>query len=801
MRPVTLEIEGFGAFRERTVVDLSDADLFAIVGATGHGKSTLIDAICFALYGKVPRYGERDIAPAITLGTNEAKVSLTFDLGTERYVATRVLRRKPDGNGATTRALRLERCEDTGTEIVAGTAREFEGAIGELLGLTFDQFTKCVVLPQGRFAEFLHARSGDRVAILSALLDLGRYDRMATVARGRAKDAAVRRVTLEEEQARYAAVSAEALAAAQRRREQLVDLQREVEAATPIEQALAQQVADASAGAVREEAIDAALAAVHVPDDVRDLAVASADATALVEQTDASATAAEARAAELDAAAAAFPPLDELAVALQAHAERATIVERIAKGRADHDGRITAADAARATLVAAESAVAAAQEAVDDAQHRHAHAELRGDLTVGEPCPVCEHEVEKLPPKLSAAELTKARKALETARKTRTRAEKDAANALGLLQKADALFATLDEQLARFDARLADSPDRPALEAQVTAARDARAAADEARTVAATSRTEAKRAAQARGQFETALQQASARWQAQRDALVSVGLEPPAPSGELGPRWEALASWAADARPVHEKRAQELRDALGALTAERDALLGDLSSRARDLEVDAPGPVAELTVALVKAAAAAAHAAEQIETQLARADELAALIDAERSREQVAADLGRLLDKAHFGQWLVEEALRGLVAGASDILERLSNHQYALAAGADGDLLVVDHVNADETRSVRSLSGGETFQASLALALALAERVAQLAGDGAAALESIFLDEGFGTLDPETLDIVAGTIESLGHGERVVGIVTHVPELAERMPTRFRVRKEGRTAVATREDA
>ena len=134
MRPVTLEIEGFGAFRDRTVVDLSDADLFAIVGATGHGKSTLIDAICFSLYGKVPRYGERDIAPAITLGTNEAKVSLTFDLGRERYVATRVLRRKPDGNGAATRGLRLERLDDTGNEIVAGSAREFEAKINELIG-------------------------------------------------------------------------------------------------------------------------------------------------------------------------------------------------------------------------------------------------------------------------------------------------------------------------------------------------------------------------------------------------------------------------------------------------------------------------------------------------------------------------------------------------------------------------------------------------------------------------------------------------------------------------------------------
>jgi exonuclease SbcC len=110
-------------------------------------------------------------------------------------------------------------------------------------------------------------------------------------------------------------------------------------------------------------------------------------------------------------------------------------------------------------------------------------------------------------------------------------------------------------------------------------------------------------------------------------------------------------------------------------------------------------------------------------------------------------------------------------------------------------------VNADETRSVRSLSGGETFQASLALALALADRIADLAAEGAATLESIFLDEGFGTLDPETLDVVAGTIESLGGGERVVGIVTHVPELAERMPVRFRVRKTGRTSTVTREEA
>jgi exonuclease SbcC len=155
-----------------------------------------------------------------------------------------------------------------------------------------------------------------------------------------------------------------------------------------------------------------------------------------------------------------------------------------------------------------------------------------------------------------------------------------------------------------------------------------------------------------------------------------------------------------------------------------------------------------------------------------------------------------LLDAKHFERWLAVEALDLLVAGASVRLRELSGDQYSLAAEESSrDLLVVDHGNADERRSVRTLSGGETFQASLALALALADQLADLAADGAARLESIFLDEGFGALDPDTLETVAGTIESLGSGDRMVGVVTHVAELAERMPVRYRVAKGPRTAT------
>ena len=86
---------------------------------------------------------------------------------------------------------------------------------------------------------------------------------------------------------------------------------------------------------------------------------------------------------------------------------------------------------------------------------------------------------------------------------------------------------------------------------------------------------------------------------------------------------------------------------------------------------------------------------------------------------------------------------------------------------------------------MRTLSGGETFQASLALALALSAQMSALAAAGAARLDSIFLDEGFGTLDPETLEVVATTLETLAQGQRMVGVITHVAALAERVPVRF----------------
>ena len=157
-----------------------------------------------------------------------------------------------------------------------------------------------------------------------------------------------------------------------------------------------------------------------------------------------------------------------------------------------------------------------------------------------------------------------------------------------------------------------------------------------------------------------------------------------------------------------------------------------------------------------------------------------------------------LLGAQQFERWLLGRALRTLVRGASSTLQELSSGAYSLKVDSKNQFEVIDHLNAGETRMAKSLSGGETFLASLALALSLSEQVAELGAKGASRLESLFLDEGFGTLDPETLDQVATTIEELGAEGKMVGIITHVRELAERIPVRFELSKQGNVSTVTK---
>ncbi len=197
MRPVLLEMDGFASFREPASVDFTDTDYFVLVGPTGSGKSTVIDAMTFALYGTVPRWNDKRmvmyaLAPTAVRGT----VRLVFDVDGVRYVAARELRRSKQGL-VTVKSARLERLLDpaaTGTladetEVLASDS-QVTAAVEALLGLTFENFCQCVVLPQGEFAEFLRAKGSDRRTILMKLLGAELYQQIGREANSRAALAA-----------------------------------------------------------------------------------------------------------------------------------------------------------------------------------------------------------------------------------------------------------------------------------------------------------------------------------------------------------------------------------------------------------------------------------------------------------------------------------------------------------------------------------------------------------------------------------------------------------------------------------
>ena len=201
----------------------------------------------------------------------------------------------------------------------------------------------------------------------------------------------------------------------------------------------------------------------------------------------------------------------------------------------------------------------------------------------------------------------------------------------------------------------------------------------------------------------------------------------------------------------------------------------------------ASGVIGLVASAVAKAAAARDRAQER----LRESEELQAQRKAADEEAEVARSLAYLMRANNFPRWLIASALDALLEDASKILLELSGGQFELTRD-ERDLLVIDHNDADMSRPVKTLSGGETFQASLALALALSEQVTALSVAGASKLESIFLDEGFGTLDETTLDVVASTLENLASsGSRMVGVITHVGALAERIPVQFRVTRDG----------
>jgi DNA repair protein SbcC/Rad50 len=790
MRLLALELQGFGAFRAPTRLTFDDADFFALVGPTGSGKSTILDAVCFALYGSVPRYeSENLIRYVVTLGALEARVRLDFELAGDHYIATRVARRNSKGVVSTKEA-RLERVTaGDSTEVIAGSEREMSAAIIRLLGLRFDDFTRCVALPQGDFARFLRAKGDERRDLLLRLLNLSVYTELGATARRMEAEARSQIALIDGELQRFAAATPEALDAAHGRQARLAVVSAQVEAAQPVladltakEQATLGRANEAAGWAQR-------LRIIAVPESIRSFAARQREAQAALETATGVLTEASATRKEAVNTRQPLPDLAELRATRRAHDELAQCVGAIESSTAALREQVEAAARAQGAFDAAGVAAREAAEGLEGIRRQHLAHAVAETLVAGEPCPVCEQMVSRLPERVSVTALADAKRFAEEREQALVRARADHAAADKRVAAETARLETLSDQRAKLTVAVQGHPDLAALDAFITRVETADAAVTTAQAAenGALEQVEVAKAAVVR--LDSAAQRARNDFAAQRDTVAA--LAPPAAGNrDVLTDWEALAEWAAALGPAQEEAAANERAGAEAHARKRAERLAELHAALETAGVPLPGGADAMALvgAVASATTAAAHAVGEIEAAMEQAEKLRKTRVGLDEDADVAKLLGQLLRADRFPEWLVAEALGVLTIDASEILRQLTGGQFSLAVG-DKEFVVIDHANADERRPARTLSGGETFQASLALALALSQQIRNLAAEGAPRLDAIFLDEGFGTLDPETLDVVAATIENLGQSGRMVGVVTHVSELAARVPVRFVVRK------------
>ncbi len=547
MRPLRLLLDGFGTYRNETEIDFADVDFFALVGPTGSGKSTVIDALCFALYGTVPRWdNEKEVRNALAPSANACNVTLIFELSGERYVAVRSLQRDKRGN-VTTKAARLERldasipADSPLAELLEASAEQTgrgpwttsRPRVQDILGLSYEHFTQSVLLPQGRFSEFPRATPANRQRLLVELLAFGVYKDIGQRASGE-------RAQSDAEQPPRSSPS--------QARDQLADATEEAESArgrpaSPISDRRSprdrrqEALADADRVAIstrgrhgqRRDQQQGTRPPASPPFAPRRKSRAWPSRSPRPTPWSpplASAATTAAQAAEANGRskrARCSPDKAETQRQLERYGLRR---ELVAEAEFQATALVTCRekeDKLAAELQAADLAVAVAQDSLEAAQRAHAVAGLAETLHVGDDCPVCRQQVQVLPPHHAPADLSAARTMLDTASKAQRLARTAHQDAAKAAAAASSALAATQARLDKAALVMADSPSEDSL----TRLLDSIAAADETvgktRTQAASRQTELAAAERSRDALAAAEQHAWAQLSSTRDTLVPFG--------------------------------------------------------------------------------------------------------------------------------------------------------------------------------------------------------------------------------------------------------------------------------------
>ncbi|MDO4405612.1 MAG: SMC family ATPase [Eubacteriales bacterium] len=907
MRPLSLTLSAFGPYAGETTIDFSklgDSGLYLITGDTGAGKTTLFDAIVYALYGSASGSdrGGKDLASKYAGEDAASYVDFTFSNRGAEYRVFRCVNNEGRRKVVIGDKNQLQEAVLFGGDgkPIAHKVREVTAKVEEVLGLTRDQFVQIVMIAQGQFRELLTASEDVRGPILKKLFQTEPYanlqDRINAEANAqnavcadlrRDLDHVVKTVAFGEKEA-FDAEAAEA-----RSEEFLSFLEKQVgEGQKALEDAQSEkEKLDETLGKLQKQKgtdetllkqvgeLTGVLAAL----DGAAKTFAESKAAFDLENSEERVKARETLAGQITLETkqlGEYEKLDEKQKAFDAflkdleeketrYAQNAKLQsaeeEYQIKLEEDLNGLLSvpkeqaewshARDAAEErgkalddlqtrldTYAAGKKTLKQLQDDFTDQKHQYDTAEalrkaledqylnaqagvLAETLVDGEPCPVCgstnhphcavlpENTPEKADVDKAKADEEAARTASEAA--ARKAAEQSAAleqQKRGLAKDCEAVGLPFDEGTG--DALQEKRAENRTLQAELkTVGKELQKKAERLEKLKE-DLPKKKSANEARakelGELKTSIANLSGQKDARRAELEEA--QKNLPYASLQKANEALLGLTdkqkamADALEAARKAFETAKENKVGLVAKRKTLEAGLDGFDKAAAEERVKQIAELTEqgkALEQKVIACTTALQNAKQAQKDAEKTLHDLSAAREKQGWLWELDRVFNGklTAEGRLKLETYVQAIyfdqvLAHANRRLYTMTGGQYELARQTEaGDkrsayalnLDVIDHYGDVSRRSVKTLSGGESFLASLALALGLSDLIQERSGG--VQLDTLFVDEGFGSLDAESLEKALQTLEELGAEHRLVGIISHVEELGQRIDRQIDVRK------------
>ena len=767
MKPLLLQMSAFGAYADEQSIDftlLADKTFFLIYGPTGSGKTTILDAICYALYGTA----SGDLRDNKSLRSDYASpeqpttVSFTF---TSRQATWQVIRspeqvlKKQRGEGtrtiaATAALFKLD--ADGNKEPVAAKPDAVTKEITSIIGFKAEQFRQIVLLPQGEFRRFIIAESEERKTILETIFRTEIYRHLEEALEKKRKE--IKEHYDELKQKRLFILEnidctdeTEATSKLQKLATELQNAQNALTQAT-----LCADVASAELNQAQQQAVD-----------FTEAQAATADYENLLTKKDDFNK--KRLAAEAAEAAALIIPLYDAAKRTHQHCQKAQdslntntqlnttaqakmqalqveLGEQLLKLGAATQAADDDAESLLQNLsdkVLALTAEAAKLDSVSKELER-----LAQGLEDGKPCPVCGSTAHPHPATVSAAE----KKVLDA---NLTQLTKQIASLKALQQKL---------QIAQRDYNKTNIE----LQGATAAAAQTTTAFNEARLL-----------------YKQALDASVFAGNQQQFLAVKLTNEELSQLKQSISAYDKLSAAATDRKLRADAR----------IAGKQAPDLPAFESKAQ--ETSTAKQTILTNIALLQ------QTAQNLSEQQAALDALNKAIQIAHNDYATAAALAETARgdnpaRLTFSAFVLQAILDDVLQAANLRLNGMSRGRFSLERNADvvdgrrknGLNINVNDTNTGLARPVKTLSGGELFLASLSLALGLSDVVQAYAGG--IRLDTILVDEGFGTLDPEALDMAIRTLADLQKGGRLVGIISHVAELRERIPAGIEVVPTGR---------